>query len=395
MATNAADANSISNVVARLYAQSLGVLGQRAIMPALVNRAYEEQANGQRGSVISVPFSSAATTYEVEPSTNNPTDVNGFAPTIKNITLSEWRASHYAVTDKEDTEILAGIIPGQADAAMLALSTFVEEFILKLYKQSWNHVGIAGTTPFTRAAGTTDASRLEFSQIGETAVVNSTIAKMTENFTPSNDRRLILDSAAQANALGIAAYQNYSWSNNADAIRAGTLDMRQGFNIFASTSLPFHVAGGSAALAGNNRRETTGTAAIGNTSVAVASLADEDFLEGDLIAFVGDTQQYVITAQTPTTIEFLPGLKVAKATGTLITTTPSHQVNLAFQRDAITFVNKPLPVRRAEVAAGIDPASGLALRLEQKRQNKQDLWEFDILFGGAMLRPEHVVRILG
>lgn len=42
-----------------------------------------------------------------------------------------------------------------------------------------------------------------------------------------------------------------------------------------------------------------------------------------------------------------------------------------------------------------DPQTGIVLRLEVSRQHKQIVWEFDILYGARLVRPELAVRILG
>jgi hypothetical protein len=47
------------------------------------------------------------------------------------------------------------------------------------------------------------------------------------------------------------------------------------------------------------------------------------------------------------------------------------------------------------VQSVVDPISGIALRLEVSRQNKQTLFEFDILGGAAVIRPELACKIAG
>ena len=42
-----------------------------------------------------------------------------------------------------------------------------------------------------------------------------------------------------------------------------------------------------------------------------------------------------------------------------------------------------------------DPQTGLSLRLEVTRQYKQTMWEFDVLWGVAMVRPELACVIYG
>ena len=73
-------------------------------------------------------------------------------------------------------------------------------------------------------------------------------------------------------------------------------------------------------------------------------------------------------------------------------------VNLAFHRDAFAFVSRPLQASSAnieEMMSVVDPISGVALRLEVIRQNKQMLFDFDVLYGAACVRPELACRVMG
>ena len=42
-----------------------------------------------------------------------------------------------------------------------------------------------------------------------------------------------------------------------------------------------------------------------------------------------------------------------------------------------------------------DPVTGLVVRLEIVRQNKQTMWEFDMLYGMKLVRPEYAARLAG
>ncbi|WP_159104325.1 P22 phage major capsid protein family protein [Sneathiella glossodoripedis] len=72
-----------------------------------------------------------------------------------------------------------------------------------------------------------------------------------------------------------------------------------------------------------------------------------------------------------------------------------------FNRDAFAFANRPLAQSGAGAGLGsqimsmTDPQTGLSLRLEVSRQYKQVIWEFDILWGVKLVRPELAVRLAG
>jgi hypothetical protein len=81
-----------------------------------------------------------------------------------------------------------------------------------------------------------------------------------------------------------------------------------------------------------------------------------------------------------------------------VTLKAAHVVNLAFHRDAFAFVSRPLQSSSAnieEMMSVVDPTSGVAIRLEVVRQNKQMLFDFDVLYGAACVRPELAARMAG
>ena len=72
----------------------------------------------------------------------------------------------------------------------------------------------------------------------------------------------------------------------------------------------------------------------------------------------------------------------------------------AFQRDGVALAMRLASTGLVSGHSGqmmtiTDPESGLSLRLEVSRQYKQTVWEFDILWGVSLIRPEYVVKLQG
>ena len=93
-------------------------------------------------------------------------------------------------------------------------------------------------------------------------------------------------------------------------------------------------------------------------------------------------------------------MQIALSGGETPTVHASFVRNLVFHRDAIAFANRPLMDSTAGVDLGNfmsmqDPVSGLVMRLEVSRQYKQTVWEFDILWGNALVRPELAAIMAG
>jgi hypothetical protein len=154
----------------------------------------------------------------------------------------------------------------------------------------------------------------------------------------------------------------------------------------------------------------SGTAhAVGDKSIQTDTGTSGTFNVGDLISFAGHTQSYVVTTSKTGAgaLTFEPGLVAAPADAAAIAGPGDsagaggigdHVMNLGFHRDAIAFATRPLIGSMhpgSIIDSQFDPVSGLTLRLEVSRQNKQDKFSFDILYGAEVIRRELGARLLG
>jgi len=100
-------------------------------------------------------------------------------------------------------------------------------------------------------------------------------------------------------------------------------------------------------------------------------------------------------------VSISPGLAAIATAAAAVTIKASHVVNLAFQRNAFAYVTRPLASSSVETGMGTairsmsDNMTGLTMRLEVVRQRKQTAWEFDVLHGEQLVRPELAARIAG
>jgi hypothetical protein len=382
-------ANSFAEVTPKLLAQGLLALRENCVMPRLINRSYENIA-AQKGAAINVPIPSTIAVNDVSPAAISPTTQDS-APTSAIITLDQWKEAPFYLTDKDVQEAMDGIIPMQASEAVKAIANTIDGYLLNLYKGVWSYGGTAGTTPFGD---------------GKTTDINQARKRLNVQLAPLGDRYFVFDPETEAAAASVSAFQNIMSSGDPSAIQFGAVQNKLGFGWFMDQNVPTHNAGtittglkakaATAQIVGDKTIVATTAAATGACALVV----------GDIIEFAGSTQTYVVTAAatqataaTDVTISIEPGLVKALAGGEAVTVKAAHTVNLAFHRDFAAFATRPLEQTGVGfgnyIMSEIDPVSGLSLRLEITREHKRVRFSYDVLYGGAIVRPQLATRMAG
>lgn len=386
--------NSFDVLIGKILARGLMALREQCIMPQLVNGDYASEG-AMYGQTIDVPVSRAVTAVDITPSNTPPALVDTTVDKVQ-ISLDKWKGRSFSLTDKEMLEIDANrdFFPLAAMEAIRAIANGINSDIFSEYKGVYGYVGTAGTTPFASAAtAAIDARKMLHSQL-----------------CPRSDRRGVLNFDAEANALGLATFADAEKVGDASVKRTGEMGRLYGIDWFTDDIVPTHTAGtpGGTPL-------VNGALSAGVTSVAIDGMGTGSYLKGDIISFAGHSQTYVVLADAAAssnaaTVTFAPALKSAVADNAAVTLRASHVVNLAFHRDAFAFVNRPLRMDGipAELMGGRaaatnviarqtmrDPKTGIAMRLEVAERYKAVSWEFDVLYGKKLVRPEFAVRIAG
>lgn len=377
-----ANTNTLTAAIPTLVAQGLMALRENCVMPRLVNRNFEDVAT-EKFATVNAPIPSAVTSVAVSPSYVAPDDA-AVVPTSVAITLDQWYEAPFFMSDKDLMESIAGIIPMQASEAIKSLANRIDAALLGLYTKVYGYSGSAGVTPFA-------------SDVSEITAARKTL---NNQLAPLDDRRFVINADAEANALGLRAFQDMSFSGSAAGIIEGRINRKLGFDWYMDQNVPSHTAGTASGA-------TTNTAgyAIGVTTITLASAGTGTILTGDVFTIAGDSQTYTVTTGDADvsgggTVTFQPPLKVAITTAaTAITLKATHSVNLAFHRDAFAFVSRPLADNTDGlgniIQSAIDPVSGLSLRLEVSRQHRRTRFAYDILYGLACVRPALACRVAG
>ena len=377
--------NTITEVTPKLLAQGLLALRERAVMARLVNRDFGTAA-AQRGNTIDIPIASAITTRNVTPAVTQAANQDQTQTSVS-ISLDQWKEASFQMSDNDQLSVMDGVIPMTAMEAIKSLANTVDSYILGKYTGVYGAVGTAGTTPFATTIGVAgDARKLLFDQLA-----------------PVEDRRYVLDTGAENNALQLSNIIEAQKRGGDEGIIQGRIGHILGADWYMDQNVPTHTPGVAWATGWTI---STGSATAGDSTLNVINAtATSTVLVGDIFTIAGDSQTYAITAALAsvsatavTTFLITPSLVTSYATDAALTVIGNHVVNLAFHRDALAFASRPLMSVDAMgniIQQATDPVSGLSLRLEVSRQYKQTTWAYDILYGGALIRAPLAVRLMG
>lgn len=368
--------NSIEVNEQKLLARGLLALRKKAILPMMVNRAYEDIA-GQKGSTVTVPVSRPKVAYDVAATANNPATADSVQDSVQ-IPCNNWKGSDFYVTDLDRINTDPQFIDMEMAESTSALANVINTAIARESRKFFGFVGTAGTTPL--ASNPNDIIQAR--------------RRLIDQLTPTEDLYCAWSPAAEANALALPAFQYVNQGGNDSIMTEGDLGRRLGFDHKVVQDLYRHTTGGGAGWLVNQVGH-----AVGANTVTIDTGSGAP-VEGDLFTVAGSTQQYVVRSFASNVITYYPRSPVAFADNAAITFVPSHENNIAMHKNAIAFVSRPLLTNSDEGLGSRfysmrDPVSGLVMRLEVSRQNKQVRYEFDILYGVQVIRPEYGVRILG
>lgn len=377
----------LSNVIDKLLARGLLALREEARMPLMVNREYETSP-GSQGSTVDVPIPTAVAVQDVTPGATPPSTTDQ-TPGVTSITLDRWKEAAFYLTDKDYTEIgaRAGYLPMVASEAVKAIGNEVDQYLCGLGSKFYGAYGTVATTPFA-------------SNINAAAQIRKVL---NTQLCPMNDRWLLIGAECEANALQLQAFHDASFGVGPQAIIDGQITRRLGFNWVMDQNVRTRTTGTGTNYLVN---QTSPGLTVGTKTIP-ADTGSGTILVGDLVTFANHTQSYVVTtALSGGSFAVEPGLVAAVPNNTAIYTPTetggtgggTETMNLAFNRNAIALVSKPLA---GSIHPGafyetiVDEITGLVLRLEVTREHKRDRFSYDILYGGDVIRRELGARLIG
>jgi hypothetical protein len=389
--------NTLGPIVPKILARGLVSLREKCVLPRLVNGDYSMDA-AKFGTTIDVPIPTAQPASDVVPGPTPPAPTNNNMVTVQ-IPLNRWKKSDFYLTDKEMREIdrNQAFLPMQVSEAVRSLANQVNADIHAEYRGIYGfHFGpTAALPPFNPTDGVTSATNAR-------KILN-------QQLCPLQNRRGVLNFDAEAAALALPAFSNVEQVGEQQAKIEGVIGRKFGIDWYADDQVAVHTStpltAGAATVNGAHAAGfgSTDNGRTGTVSIAKATNASP-LVRGDILRFAGDLQTYVVVADVNlivgnTIVQIAPALKVAKAGGEAVTLEATHIANLVFHRDAFAFANRPAAEGQFtggnDISQITDPQTGISLALEVSRQHHQVVWEFSILYGVKLVRPELAMRLAG
>jgi len=379
--------NTVTNILPQTFAQALQTLREFCVMPRLVNLDFANTP-ANIGDTINLRLPQPLSAADVSP-TAAPVTPTDLTFTRTSVTLNRWRRAGFYLTDKERGEIGEGITPMQMQEAIKALANDINAFILLQGKDVFRSVGTPGTDVFNGA--TWNAA---------TTVLRQALEAASRNLVPESDRRLVLHPVSYASALGVDGFVLAQNRGGTQTMAEKAIGRLMGMDWYEDQAIPGHTSTAFSAGAVT----VNGVNAAGATTISINKLTNTTpLVRGDIITIATGPAagQYAVAADVTltvgnTTVTLTSPLRGATAGGEAVSLlAQQNRVNLLFHRDAFAFASRPLTsaVPSQTQMSVADPVSGVSIRMELIRQNKQDYIEFDVLYGARCIRPELAVRI--
>lgn len=386
--------NNIETLIPRIVARGLLSLRQKAVFPQLVNSEFGAEA-AKRGDIIDVPLSQEIIAQDVTPSATAPTPPDITAQSVK-VELKHWQKAAFHLTDKEMDQIEANdsFIPLQMAEAVGALARAVNQSVIDVMHDSTTNVGDFMTPIFARTAS--DSGALAPHEGLQPAL--DARRELNAAFAPKSGRSVVLNFDSEARFLGLTNGLDATNSGENSFGIEGEIGRRLGFDFYATDTLE---KTDSDIFTGFATRDV----AAGQTDVIVNIQTSEPITDSDISLQGHDGQDYRISSQlgrrSGRRLTLSPALVKPVKKGDYAGSAPGSTAGFAFHRDAVALAMRPLTNtgmvtgHNGQMMTITDPESGLSLRLEVTRQYKQTVWEFDLLWGVALVKPSYVVRIQG
>lgn len=377
--------NTITALIPKILTDAAVIFRNNSITANLVNRGYDGDFK-KKGDAINVPSYAAPSVQSVTPGRGNENTSSDVTATNVTVTLDQWKEVKIEFSDKELKQIESGRPSEALETAVIALADHVDAFVLA--QMAVKGYGTSGTVG---------------SAFADPDLYSGASVKLGNNKVPKRDRSAMINPTVAGAMTKHADLRDASQSGSDEALRDAMVGKLYSFENYETVNLTDFV-GGTLSDGTSKDALVAATCALGATSITFdESTLTGTLVEGDIFTKAGDTQEYVVTtggtaSGNAITVSFTPANKVAAADGDAVTFVDDYTAaGLAFHKDAYIFGSAPVAIDFTGgnlVEMFTDPVSGITFTYEVERVGKSTEHSLSILYGGEVLKPEGIVRLL-
>lgn len=374
--------NVLTNLVPIIYEELDQVARERIGFIHAVNLD-ADASMAALGQVVRSPYTLPATLGQNVPAATVP---NTGSQTVlyRDIAITQSLNAPIQWTGEEQKSVGAmydKILRGQAAQALRALTNNIESTLFTVaYTSGSRAVGTAGQTPFNGFVNTANAMH----DFANTAQV------LDDNGTPLDNRFFVLNSSAYNNLRSMPNLYKVNQFGSPQMLKEGSVDEIEGFTIAYSGQNNSNVAVGTISSANITTQN------VGDTVLTLTHGSGSSLLQGDIVSFAGDPNQYVVAAANSTTITIQnPGLLTSFTTNAAVTAAATGKRNIALHRDAIVLACRAplMPFggdASVEVELVTDPVSGITYQVAVYNVYRQVHIEVGVAYGANVVKPEFI-----
>jgi len=372
-------ANILTDLIPSLQATLQSVVRESTPINMVVDTSYGVEA-AALGQTVTVVSSAAVTGVDNTPGATHP-GVGDVAASGIEVGITKSRFWGFRLNGEEYKSMAQNGPRFQSEQVAEAIRTGINEVwedIAALYGQGSLAWGTPGSNPF--------ASNADALWDVKTLLDNAS--------APASGRSVILDPTAYNNLGKLNLIQNVSSAGSTETLREGVISKLAGMPLGMATTMRTHTKGtGAGYLVNNVAGYPIGAKAI------VVDTGTGTIVAGDFVTFAGDTNKYIATGLSGSTLTLNTGLKQAVADNTAITVGNSGIRYLVGHKSAIAFGMRP-PAQPPEGDAAADrviirdPLTGIAMSFAVYKQFGQVIYQAELAWGGKVVRPNWLTNLL-
>lgn len=355
--------------------EALNILVNNTVMKDLVNTDYSAEFVNQIGDTVNVrvPATLTASDFSGDITTQDTTE------SYVAVKLDKFKDVSVVVTSKEWSLKMKDFSKQVIEPAMVALGQAVDiDICNRIFGDAGNTVTRTASTPTNLADFGSVAKALDIAKAPK--IGRSMVMTPYHKYTYG-----LLDNLVKG-----------SYAGDNDMLRRNEMGPVFGIDTFMDQNTPTSTAATSGTGIGTFKVASSTDA--GEVDITVGSAATATYLTGDGFVYDGILYRFTEDVTLVTSAKASMAVSPTFPSGVTATTVPvvRNGSTLAFHKDAVTFVNRPLALPMGAAKSAIATANGLSVRVvfDYNSTKKYDVISFDILYGVKMLRSTLAVRLV-